>query len=84
MPRKVRTTPVFVSGASRLIGSIAVLAAGVRILLASWDSPAAGALPSVVTERGRERYDGQLNVRQVLLTSFEMILVILAARHLLS
>ncbi|USU11437.1 hypothetical protein NF701_12925 [Sphingomonadaceae bacterium OTU29THOMA1] len=78
------TPPVFITEISKLIGSIAVLGAGVRIFLASWDAPAAGALPSVITERDRERHDGQLNVRQVLLTSFGGILVIWAARHLLS
>lgn len=78
------TPPVLITEISRLVGSIAVLAAGVRILLASWDAPAAGALPSVITEGDRERHDGQLNVRQVLLTSFGAILVFWSARHLLN
>ena len=78
------TAPNFIAEISRLIGSIAVLAAGVRILLASWDAPAAGALPSILTEQDRERHDGQLNMRQVMLTGFGVILVVWAARHLLS
>ncbi len=67
-----------------LLGRLAVLAVGLRILLASWDAPAPGAMPLVITDSDRERRDGQLNVRQVLLALLGTGMVLWAAAKLMS
>lgn len=66
-----------------LVGALAVLAAGVRIMLASWEAPQPGAQPYIISERDRQRHDGQLNIRQVLLTFFGMGLIIWSCVYLL-
>lgn len=65
-----------------LIGNLAILAAGVRILAMSGEAPRRESMPLVVTKCDLERHNGGLRVRQVLLLIGGILLMIVAVWRL--
>lgn len=55
------------SSLAALIGNLAVLIAGVRVLAMSGEAPQREALPLVMTKDDLEQHNGVLRVRQVFL-----------------
>ncbi|HWW58151.1 MAG TPA: hypothetical protein VN047_14765 [Sphingopyxis sp.] len=70
------------SGTLSLIADLAVLLGGIRVLAMGWEAPKRESLPLVVTKDDLQRYNGVLNVRQVFLFFFGMVLIIVAVSRL--
>ncbi len=61
-----------------LIGNLAILIAGVRVLAMSGEAPQREAMPLVMTKDDLEQHNGALRVRQVFLFFGGAVIIIVA------
>lgn len=65
-----------------LIGKLAVLAAGVRILAMASEAPQRGSMPLILTMADIEQQRGSLRIRQIFLFFFGIGIIICAIARL--
>lgn len=65
-----------------LIGKLAVLIAGIRILAMASEAPQRGCMPLILTKADIEKHSGSLRFRQVLLFFFGISVILYAVSGL--
>lgn len=61
----------------QLVGHLAISFIGLAVLAMAWKAPEHGSMPLVLTEMDKKRDDGTRNIRQVLLSVFGVVLIII-------